>query len=318
MDIAKYIGLFLLKNKFCYIHGLGNLELKKRSASYDDQSLQPPSYEVTLTPGGSIDDNLANFIATNEQISISKASNSLREFSTAAKEELQAGREVNIPAIGKFVEQNGKLHFVTDPNLQYHPPSIPTLRSAPRRTETIPSAAHEAPVSKPQPAYQPPVTTTSSYTEPTQGARLNWGRIILAIILLGIVIAAVIFGLRYWRLQQEDNADTQNEITVDTMAQAIPAPVDTVKPEPVNEHEMVMQGDGSLAFKAILNTYDDGAKAERRIQQLQSYGNNVELITEDSTMFLVVMPVVAAPADTARILDSLTRNFNPSDGVTIY
>lgn len=318
MDIAKYIGLFLLKNKFCYIHGLGNLELKKRSASYDDQSLQPPAYEVTLTPGGSIDDNLANFIATNEQISISKASNALREFSTTAREELQAGKEVSIPAIGKFVEQNGKIHFVTDPNLQYHPPSIPTLRSAPRRTEAPPSAAHEPPISKPQPAYQPPVTTGPAYPEPEQGARLNWGRIIVALLLLGIVIAAIVFGLRYWRLQQADNADAQNEVVVDTTAQAAPIAADTVKPTPVNEHEMTLREDGNLAFKAILNTYDDGAKAERRVQQLQSYGNNVELIAEDSTMFLVVMPVVAAPADTTRVLDSLTRNFNPSDGVTIY
>src|SRR6185437_14180538 len=102
MDVAKYIGLFLLKNHFCYIHGLGNLELHKKSASYDGTALQAPSYEVVVTPAGSIDDNLANFIATNEQTSISKASNALRDFSIQARADLQAGKEVLIPHIGKF------------------------------------------------------------------------------------------------------------------------------------------------------------------------------------------------------------------------
>ena len=78
MDVAKYIGLFLLKNNFVYIHGLGNLELRKRPASFNGEALQGSTYEVVMTPMGSIDDNLANFIATNEQISISKASNAHR------------------------------------------------------------------------------------------------------------------------------------------------------------------------------------------------------------------------------------------------
>ena len=68
MDIAKYIGQYLLKNSFCYIHGLGNLEISKKPAFYDGKSLQAPTYEIVLSSGGSIDDNFANFIATNEQI----------------------------------------------------------------------------------------------------------------------------------------------------------------------------------------------------------------------------------------------------------
>ena len=111
MDIAKYIGLFLLKNHFCYVHGLGNLELHKKSATHDGKSLQSPSYDVVVTPGGSIDDNLANFIAVNEQISISKAANALRDYSIQARKDMTAGKEVLLPNIGKFVEVNGKVQF---------------------------------------------------------------------------------------------------------------------------------------------------------------------------------------------------------------
>src|SRR4051794_6193053 len=100
MDIARYIGLFLLKNQFCYVHGLGNMELKKVPATNDGKSLQAASYEIVVTPGGSIDDNLANFIATNEQISISKAANTLREYSIQARKDMSEGKEVPIPGLG--------------------------------------------------------------------------------------------------------------------------------------------------------------------------------------------------------------------------
>src|ERR1700761_3899449 len=116
MDIAKYVGLFLLKNHFCYVHGLGNMELRKRTANYDGTALQAPSYDVVVTPGGSIDDNLANFIATIEQVSISKAANELREFSAQTKKDIADGKEVAIPGIGKFVEEKGKVKFITDAN----------------------------------------------------------------------------------------------------------------------------------------------------------------------------------------------------------
>ena len=128
MDIAKYIGLYLLKNHFCYVHGIGNIELIKRPATYDGKALQAPSYEVAVTPGGSIDDNLANFIATNEQISISKAANALRDFSGQARTNMAAGKEVEIPNIGKLVEQGGKVKFITDDKFHFTPAGIPTIK----------------------------------------------------------------------------------------------------------------------------------------------------------------------------------------------
>ena len=72
-----------------------------------------------------------------------------------------------------------------------------------------------------------------------------------------------------------------------------------------------------LNFKVIVNAYDNAATAEKRVKQLKSYGNNVEMYREDSQTYFVLMPVTAAPADTAKLLDSLRRFYNP-DGVSIY
>src|SRR5690606_4551128 len=111
-NVARYIGLFLLKNEQCYVHGLGTLQLLRKASSYDGQSLQPYWYEVTISAGGNVDESLANFIANNEQISISKASNSLSEFSTDTQTRLKAGEDVELPQLGKFTWEDGRVAFI--------------------------------------------------------------------------------------------------------------------------------------------------------------------------------------------------------------
>lgn len=313
MDIAKYIGLFLLKNNFCYIHGLGNLELKKKPASYDGQSLQSPQYEVLLTPTGSIDDNLANFIATDEQISISKAANALRDFSIQSRTALQEGKEVIIPAIGKFIETNGRIQFITDPNLQYAPPSIPALKTVKR-------------------AEEEPKFKTTSDEDHNNGSQVNWGKIALWVIILGAVVTGIILGIRYLN---DRNAATQQETTTVTDTPATQAPVMVTQPDTtaVRPDSTAAATDtaahaatqpvqtappaGTTQYKVVLNTYDNGVKAQKRLKQLTGFGHKVELVSKDSAHYYIVTAVNGSMADTAHVLDSLRKNFNPK-GVSIY
>jgi len=310
MDIAKYIGLFLFKNNFCYIHGLGNLELRKKPATYDGAELQAPKYEVVLTPTGSIDDNLANFIAVNEQISISKAANALREFSIESKAQLQQGKEVMIPAIGKFVYVNDRIGFITDPNIQYTPPALPALKFL-KRTE-------EEPVFKNRVAEPPEERSTSSTS-------VNWGKIILWVVILGVLATAVIFGISY---MNKYNSSSDNLPVKDTVQAAPPqqnAPVVDTVAKPVDTGAAVATtptattANGNMDYKVILKTYDNRAGADKRVKQLTGFGNkNLEVIAKDSTHYLVVMSVNGPASDTTHMIDSLRRNFNPKEPVSIY
>jgi len=309
MDIARYIGLFLLKNNFCYIHGLGNLELKKRPALHDGESLKGPKYEVLLTPTGSIDDNLANFIAVNEQISISKASNSLRDFSIQARAKLLEGGEVILPAIGKFVETEGKISFITDPHLQYTPRAIPQVEIANR-----------------------PEAQKSGYAQlekdPGPGrTTVNWGKIVILVLTLSIVISGLIFGFRFVFEQQRslnEQADTaapenrailEEPVTEETDA-GLPAEDTTAilvtEPEPAP-----VAAAGMVQYKIIINEYDNLPRAQKREAQLTSYGNQVQLLTRDSQTYFIVLPMNSPVSDTARIIDSVRRQFNPK-GVSLY
>lgn len=312
MDIAKYIGLYLLKNNFCYIHGLGNLELRKKPAVHDGQTLQAPQYEVYLSPTGSIDDNLANFIATHEQTSISKAANALRDFSIQARADLQAGKDVPIPALGKFVEEQGVIRFITDPHLQYTPPSIPALRTAKR--------VDEAPSFK---------TTDPAEDTYNRGGSVNWGRAAIWIGLLALVAVIVFFAIRFLNSPDPEAGPATAAQVTDSNALTPPdammpdttlmpqdtaaAPATTATPAPA----ITTGADGRMALRVVLGTYPTRTAAERRTTTLRNNGNTVEMVARDSSSFLVVMPISAAPADTTRMLDSLRRMFNPK-GVSIY
>jgi len=315
MDVAKYIGLFLLKNKFAYVHGLGNLEIKKKPAAYEGEALTGSVYEIELTPMGSIDDNLANFIATNEQISISKASNALRDFSTEAREKLEQGETVSIPSIGIFAEENGKIVFITDPHFQFNPTPIPSIRVARKKDETVYTTNADIPPVKPRYIDPQPREEEKGFSA------LKIAAWILGLIILG---ALAYFGIRY--MNDHNSTEVAPLINLpeqDTVPQTIP-PIEentlTHEPETEEPQPAMKQEDGMLSFEVILNSYHDRARAEKRTSQLKSYGNHVSLKSaRDSSEFYVVLPLEKiAPPDTSRILDSLGRVFNPSQGVKIY
>jgi nucleoid DNA-binding protein len=281
MDIAKYIGLFLLKNNFVYLHGLGNLELKKKPASYDGDALHAPEYDVVLTPGGSIDDNLANYIATHEQISISKAANALREFSTATRAEMAAGKEVEIPGIGKFVEeQSGVVRFLANPHLNHVPPPVPMLRMSKRLEET--------------PDFRRDTTDSGSGAD---SSGIAWGRIALLGLLMLVVIGGIVIGYRY--ISAPDAPAVADTAAAPVISEPLAPLIDTpVAPQP-------------SGYTIVVNTYYTRAAADRRVGTLTKAGHQAEVISRDSTSHLVTLHVAASSADTTRMLDSLRRFFNP-------
>jgi hypothetical protein len=308
MDIAKYIGLFLLKNQFCYVHGLGNMELIKRPAVHDGKELQSPVYEVVLTQGGSIDDNLANFIATNEMISISKAANALRDFSVQSRMDMAAGKEVMIPNMGRFVETKGKIRFVTDEAFRYTPAGIPTIKNSKQLEEQNSRPAHK-------PSYPPPHRADS----------INWSMVILAAVLL-LIIGGGIYGIYYYTSKSKDNTEaTTTTVAQDTVMQAPARPVITdsaqlhkdttsarvVAPTPVDSlHAGV--------YKMIIGNYPTRVQAEKREKNLGLNGyKNIDLVPRDSSNFLVVATINCRAVDTTRVIDSLHRLFGYK-GVSVF
>jgi len=306
MDIAKYIGLFLLKNNFCYLHGLGNLELRKKPATYNGQELQAPEFDVVLTPGGSIDDTLANYIATHEQTSISKAANALREFSTATRADLASGKEVAIDGIGHFYEQNGQVKFKANPQLIHVPPPVPVLRMS-KRLEDAPDFRRQ----------------TNDEIKDRERVSIAWNKIVLYSIVGLAVIGAILFGVRY----MTSNHASSTKDTVAVIHPVQQAPANPVPPPPDTTHKDSIQhapaavvpattAPSAGGYTVILNTYPNRKFAEKRAATLNSYGNKVDVVSKDSATNYVTMQINIAASDTLHVLDSLRRVFNPK-GVRI-
>ncbi len=298
MDVAKYIGLYLLKNKFCYLHGLGNLQLKKKPATYDGEVISAAQYEVTLSPTGSIDDSLANFIATAEQTSISKSSNQIREFVAGMKVDLAEGNDVTIPGLGHFTASSGTVRFISDANLAYVPPPIPTLRMSERLEDT--------------PSFR---RTTPEEDSKAERSGINRTKVILtvfgAIAIIALLIAAFVFF--------NNRPANDGVVAPQAIEEPMPAPVYADS----NATALPAGDSGAMApaampaamstnassWKVVLNSYTNLPAAEKRMRFLKNtaLGNVVGLVSVDSTQHLVTIPFTASAMDSTRTLDSLSR-----------
>lgn len=322
MDIAKYVGLFLIKNEYCFLPGIGSLEIAKKPAVYDKetQKMSAPLYEVKYRQvGGSIDDSFANFIANNERISIAHASNHLKDFCAHAKADLRENRDVVIPAIGKFVAgQGNSIQFVTEPQLHIEGKAIPFFKNSvtveKKNEEALSNIIERTNIREPK------ADEEIEYKAPS----VNWGKIIILSAIVLVVIVGVVYLI--WSMGNKDGKATKEVVdttVTETPAEQPQAPVvaDTTAVQPAatatTANGLTVNTDGTISYKVGLQQYAAADKAEGRVAKLKSYGNAVELWAKDSANYYVVMTMTSAPTDTVRVVDSLKRLFNPSGKVEI-
>lgn len=284
MDIASYIGQFLLRNKYCYLHGIGSLKLNKLPKGDAGSYV----YHVQLLPGGSIDDLFANFVATSEQVSISKAANAIREYNTEIRSLLDTQQKVIIPTIGYLVKVDNHYTFVTDDNFSYQPSVNPALKFV-----------NAKPIKE--------ATTSDDIIEETpQKAIVNWSKIILFIALLLVAGIAIYF----IATQSKNISATQDQPIVNTTTEIVAPAIDTAVVQP---DTLVT----NTEYKFLIKTYSTLGAAVKRYQQLLSYGNKVGLQTSDSISYQLYISMPASALDTTQAKDSLRVIFNPKGTISI-
>ncbi|MNS20090.1 Bacterial DNA-binding protein [compost metagenome] len=311
MDVAKYIGLFLHKYQYCYLPNLGNFLVTRKPALQKGDQMEGPQYQVSFTfANGSIDDALANFIATNERISIANAANAIKDFCTQTREALTEGKEVTIPGFGKFVRIEGKNNFVSDQNIEVQTRTIPYFKThAPAATttgETISQMYEKMQLKEPtideEIVIKPPM--------------VNWSKIIiLALIVLAILGAGI--GI-YWYMSKDNNdavpkvenaAPEAAAVQNDTATATTPPPAAQAAAAPSNGYNY-----------AILQ-FTDKAAADKKLDKLKSfgqdsYGKDLSLKDNGAGVYYITMSV-ASNSDTAVVKDSLRKFFNPNGSVFI-
>lgn len=301
MDIAKYIGLFLLKNKYCCLQGLGNLEIKKTAAKHNGTELTGPVYTAKLNPVGSIDDSFPNFVANNEQVSIAKASNEISEFIKSTKAKIAEGGTVAIPSVGEYVLKNNQLHFELDPAF-----------SLPDRSIIFPVAEVQKPeVPELKNGQEKPYESYTNYNSYNKQRSVNWNIIAFWSIIIIIGGGILAWSISYFMKQQP--ATTSNAAT-DSKPELVVEP--TVQPPLIDSAATGSVVSDTPEYNFIIKEYKVLAQAQRKEKQLISYGYNSKIINKDSNSFYVVNVIKTPAADTTKIKDSLSKLLNPA-GVTI-
>lgn len=311
MDIAKYIGLFLQKNNYCCLQGLGNLEIKRTPAKHNGTELAAANYFAKLNPVGSLDDAFPNFVATNEQVSIARASNEISEFIKTSKSKIAEGSAVEIPSVGKYLLKNNQLHFELDPAF-----------SMATRNIIFPIAEKPKPILEDAvaPIPEKPYESYNNYNAPKT---VNWNMIAFWSVVAIIGGSILFWSVRYFMNQQQNHSATVSE---NPIKQPLPSPasvtdssiaqtstIDSISPMTTAPITSVSD---TPEYKFVIKTYSSMAAAKKREKQLNSYGYNVSVVPKDSNNFMVVKAIKVPITDTARMKDSLSRVLNPA-GITI-
>jgi hypothetical protein len=323
MDIGKYIGKFLLKNKYCSLPGLGVFELKKSGASLHGNELEPPTYQISFSPIGSIDDTFASFIATHENVSISNASNNIKEFCKTVKEDIAKTGGFDIDHLGKLVNSNGKIAFrqSSDLDLSYTPISVPVAEPKP------------APVSESTGSEYSYPPALSSYARKRKSA---WLWPVLGLLLLGLLGGGGYFGYTYWKKKQAEaepvSVETLSEPTLsfDTAQTALPDTLSTDSNTIVRDSMPTTTPPDSAAtatapaapvatgalHQIVIMSSPTEAVAAARSKKLNSWGHQTQVVNR-AGQFMVTISSSHPSNDTLKLVDSIRKVFNPGGNVFI-
>ncbi|MBP6623689.1 MAG: hypothetical protein KA198_00870 [Chitinophagaceae bacterium] len=329
MDIGKYIGKFLMKNKYCSLPGLGVFNLQKNPAKLNvsNNEISQPAHLITFTPIGSIDDTFASFIAGFENVSISNASNNIKEYCIAVKEEVAKTGRYEIDHLGKLTMHNQKLVFqqAADLDLGFEPAPITPIEVKPAAEET------NTPKDKPDYSYPPAVTTY-------RNSNKSWTKLVLPLTLLAVLGVGAYFGYDYYKKSaSEEQAQPVSEVNqIDTIVNApdttllntdsIPsakdtfasnaAAIDTMSTIPPAAPTANAPTTNGPAYNVAVLSFDNEASANLKAKKLKDYGNNSSVINKDGRFFVVIS--ASHPLnDTTKLVDSMRRMYNPKGPVFI-
>jgi hypothetical protein len=315
MDIGKYIGKFLIKNNYCSLSGLGVFELKKTTATVNntDNTVSPPTYSISFTPVGSIDDSFASFIANNENVSISNASNNIKEYCIKVKEQLNQTGSYTIDQLGKLSSNNNKITFQqsTDLDMGYEPVALPIADIKPTSSEAKTTSGEKLDFSYP-PSY------TSYRGKP------NFPVKYLAIAIAAVlVIAGAYFGYDYYQNNANLDPIAPNQEVSNTPVAENNTPTNDTNAVSTRPDTNALASSPTAptlspgAHRVAIFTFTTEAAASAKANKLNGYGNKASVSQIDNSKFVVAIEASHPLGDTVRLVDSLRKFFNPKGNVYI-
>ncbi|RZJ82334.1 MAG: hypothetical protein EOO47_01030 [Flavobacterium sp.] len=113
MDILLYLIELLKTRKTIGIAGLGTFYKLKSPGKYDtaQHAFVPPTYKLSFTTDLVEQEELANYISQERNITAESANYYISEFAERIQNELAEKQEVDLANLGKLELSNGEINF---------------------------------------------------------------------------------------------------------------------------------------------------------------------------------------------------------------
>jgi nucleoid DNA-binding protein len=311
--LQQYIQDILFRQRTCCLPQVGTFTLHHIPARFDvaDKTLTPPIEEVLFDEKWTDDGACLEWIALKEKLVTAVAQRKLDRYLTSFRAALQTGQPLDLPGIGQLrADMMGHITFkpVVLPTGQEVIFLQPVLRSDASykvqvgTTEVVDQQVveHLTPVNSDLSDYQ-------QFNEESAAGFKWWWLVIPA--------AAAIIGFAIWFNNTRHNntavaapsqaVATNQSPAIDTMHQQT-APAGATDSIATANHTVISATD-SLDYFVVFAEYDDVNKAQKRFQQLKSWGHKVEMYSKDVPPYKLAVPSRSIAADTTKTLDAIRK-----------
>ncbi|CAN5229547.1 hypothetical protein BH09BAC2_BH09BAC2_11080 [soil metagenome] len=295
LKTEQILELYLLKKKILNLQGLGSFILGADVHVPEGDSLNVvlPANSVTFEANTKTkeDNELIDFIVLHSKKIKPLASADLDSYIALGKQFLNIGKPFIISGIGTLEKTQAGIEFKPGAFIS---PKI-----------EAPKALKENENEEKSGLFQ-----DSQRTAPP-----NYDRRILTII--GIIILLSIagwFAYKYFQDTGENNKESVSSTISDTIV-----PIDTTSVQKDSLMYAQAQADESTkGFNVVIKSDITRQSAEKRIQQLKTYGRNVIMYTKDSVYYTVAETFTLPLADTLYVKDSLQRFYGKNIRIEMH
>ncbi len=321
MNIESYTIIFLKKQRYLNLPGIGNFKLIKSNG--EDI--------VEFSPVSIIDDLFASFIGVNENVSSNNAANAISKYAKEIKNSLKEGKDVNIPGLGTLHQSGSTITFKQESedtflrpienknfrDLTFGSGSMHTMQP------NIISDMDEAELNKDMESAEPTTFQTETYNPAydfeniQQESEKKERQKKMTKNLLTTVLVLSILGILVWAFYNFLYQDDTTEVTTPTTTQEVDESATTAATTAAADSTTQASAASSASEWAfVVKSYDSQISADKRAKQLSDYG--WEATNEpagESGNYNIVIKLPNDGRSTDAVADSLRKVLNPGGKV---
>ncbi len=291
MKMEQLIVQYLYSSKKVTLQDIGiftiSTDINIPVDSEKDTILPENAIEFIYDPKAKVDEGLIQYIVENTRKIRPLATSDLESFIILNKQFLNIGKPLVIEGLGTLQKtQIGTYSFtqaITSHVMLKEPPKVVTEK----------------------------IIEKISFATPQKENNVNTSKFAIFGILGLVLLAALGFAAYYFITKKENNEKNENNIAIEKTDTSSNNSSNKIKPSDtaIITKPIAQAIVDTNSFYVVIKEYQELAVAQKRLNTLRGYGNNLILSTKDSITYKMRMPFKLPLSDTLRIKDSLSKFF---------